>query len=379
MPHSHHSHSGQFCLHAKSSLSDVVERARALGFTHFHLSEHVPRQSTDQLYPEEIEAKVTPDTLRATFESYLIEARRLAATLDGQMQVLVGCETENVTSPDTLDYLVDVLQHTEGGSTSTPATPPGAIGKGRVDFLVGSVHHTHGVPIDFDPETFERALCCSRTGPAEPAQQRQPTGSEADETEAHEALMLSYLDTQLETMQRLRPEVIGHFDLFRLYRPGASVRSKEVWAKIERNVRYAVGYGALFECNAAAFRKGWQTAYPGKEILELILSLDGRLCLSDDSHGVQAVALNYHRLRRYLVDAGVDQIWYLEKATAEDHQLPDSSPPTRFERGTVARKMGSEWSRHPFWQTYDEIRLREEKDAAAAATPAAATTATASG
>ncbi|KAN0060019.1 hypothetical protein ACQY0O_007992 [Thecaphora frezii] len=361
MPHSHHSHSGEFCMHAKSHLSEVVSRAYQLGFTHFHLSEHVPRQSHHELYPEELEAQVTPQQLRANFDAYLREASRIRAEhersqgVQGRppMHILVGCETENIASPETLDYLVEVLE----GSASEPA----AIGKGKVDYLVGSVHHSHGVPIDFDPPTFERALDVASTADRNAAAAASAEGAEAKQAAAYRALILSYLDTQLETMQKLRPEVIGHFDLFRLYRPETTLDSTEIWSKIERNVRYAVEYGALFECNAAAFRKGWKTAYPGREVLDLILSLGGRLCLSDDSHGVHAVAFNYHRLRDYLVEAGVQEIWYLERATLGD-VANDAKPPTRFARGTVAKKLGTEWKDHPFWTTFDAIRRQEEQE-----------------
>ena len=42
-----------------------------------------------------------------------------------------------------------------------------------------------------------------------------------------------------------------------------------VWDKVERNIRYAIGYGALFEANAAAIRKGWTTSYPSREVLRV--------------------------------------------------------------------------------------------------------------
>lgn len=54
MPHSHHSHSGQFCRHAKDSLADVVAEAERKGFTTFGLSEHCPRYREVDLFPEEV-------------------------------------------------------------------------------------------------------------------------------------------------------------------------------------------------------------------------------------------------------------------------------------------------------------------------------------
>lgn len=49
-----HSHSGEFCLHAKGTLEEVVQEAIAQGFTTFGLSEHVPRYKREHLYPEEV-------------------------------------------------------------------------------------------------------------------------------------------------------------------------------------------------------------------------------------------------------------------------------------------------------------------------------------
>ena len=54
MPHSHHSHSGQFCKHAKGMLEDVVLEAIRQKFEVFGLTEHVPRYRTEDLYPEEV-------------------------------------------------------------------------------------------------------------------------------------------------------------------------------------------------------------------------------------------------------------------------------------------------------------------------------------
>lgn len=54
MPHSHHSHSGQFCRHAKDQLEDVVQEAIRQGFEVFGLSEHCPRWRVEDLFPEEV-------------------------------------------------------------------------------------------------------------------------------------------------------------------------------------------------------------------------------------------------------------------------------------------------------------------------------------
>ena len=58
MPISLHSHSGEFCKHAFGTLEETVRRAIELGFTHYGLSEHMPRYESDDLYDEEIEVNI---------------------------------------------------------------------------------------------------------------------------------------------------------------------------------------------------------------------------------------------------------------------------------------------------------------------------------
>jgi histidinol-phosphatase (PHP family) len=56
MPFSHHSHSGQFCGHAKGSLSEMVQAAIEKKMIVFALTEHMPRDVED-FYPEEVTCK----------------------------------------------------------------------------------------------------------------------------------------------------------------------------------------------------------------------------------------------------------------------------------------------------------------------------------
>jgi histidinol-phosphatase (PHP family) len=42
------------------------------------------------------------------------------------------------------------------------------------------------------------------------------------------------------------------------------------------------------------------------------LRLGGKFTLSDDSHGVAQVGLNFARVKTYLEDVGVETLWYFE-------------------------------------------------------------------
>lgn len=176
--------------------------------------------------------------LASTFDAYLVEAHRLRELHQDRISLLVGLETEYITE-DGLQKLEQLLErHGE-----------------MIQYLVGSVHHCQETPIDFDKERFDEVL-----------------GTGGAESERFNSLFCTYFDDQHKLLQRLKPEVVGHFDLCRLYYPTIDFRdSPQVWTRMERNIRFAVSYGALFEVNASAFRKGWNTAYPGAEVFDVRL------------------------------------------------------------------------------------------------------------
>ncbi|KIJ26498.1 hypothetical protein M422DRAFT_62134 [Sphaerobolus stellatus SS14] len=239
---SHHSHSGQFCKHAVGTLEEVVKAAIAKGFKIYGLTEHVPRYRTKNVYPEE--QGLPLEHLSQTFDAFVAEAHRLKNLYAGQITLLVGLETEYITHADFagLDHLLKKY---------------GPL----IEYIVGSVHHANDIPIDFDEPAFERAL------------QSFSASISDDHTVLLERLYIAYFDAQFELMQRYKPEGFP-----------------EVWARIVRNVDYAVEYGALFELNAAAFRKGWETAYPGSDIVRYIKQHSGHFTASDDSHGGDCAA-----------------------------------------------------------------------------------------
>lgn len=252
MPHSHHSHSGQFCRHATGTLEEVVVEAIRKGFEVYGLTEHVPRYRTEDLYPEEVislsthlphlhmttyKAGMDLQVLRDQFDAFLDEAHRLKVHYAPQITLLVGLETDYITSVD-LDQLDSILERN----------------RGRIEYIIGSIHHVGGIPIDFDEDTHKSALAL------------QPGKTIEDQMENFQC---SYFEAQFQLLQRFHPEIVGHFDLCRLYLPELRLTDyPRAWKLLERNVSYAIAYGALFEINAAAFRKNWSTAYPAEDVLK---------------------------------------------------------------------------------------------------------------
>lgn len=175
--------------------------------------------------------------LAAQFDHFLDEAHRLKVLYGGNITLLVGLETELITDTDVTNLEQCLRKH----------------GK-RIEYLVGSVHHVNAIPIDFDTATYRKSLNSFLPNTLDTEHRRM------------ESFLCSYFDAQFQLMTRFHPEVIGHFDLCRLYDPSLMFQGyPEAWAKAERNVKYAVGYGALFELNAAALRKSWDSAYPGED------------------------------------------------------------------------------------------------------------------
>ena len=57
---SHHSHSGQFCGHAKNTLEEMIVAAKKKSFHTLAMTEHMPRDETCDLYPEEVDLTFSP-------------------------------------------------------------------------------------------------------------------------------------------------------------------------------------------------------------------------------------------------------------------------------------------------------------------------------
>ena len=266
----HGGHSGEYCDHASGKLDDFVQQAIRSGFTHYGFSEHMPRTRWQDLYPEERQLGRTPDNLQSMFESYIREARSLQQYYSSQLQILVGMETE-VISQNWDD--IKLLRK-----------------KFELDYLVGSVHFVQGISIDYNESQF--------------AQAENILGGT-------EQVFCAYFDIQYQLMQHIQPEVIGHFDLIRLFRPDFPM-TPSIWKRVQRNVEYAISYGALFEVNARAYKNRLIEPYPQKNILQHILEMNGKLTLGDDSHRPEEVGYSFDRVFEFLRHEGVDHLYGLQ-------------------------------------------------------------------
>jgi histidinol-phosphatase (PHP family) len=275
MPHTHHSHSGQFCPgHAVDDLESIIQHALSLKMTVFALTEHMPRHDVDR-YPSEIASNSTLPLLQENETAYVKEALRLREKYSGQLEMPIGFEGEWIR-PESQGLVEQSIKLYD------------------FDFFIGSVHHVHTVPVDYDDETYREA--------------RRIAGG------TDERLFEDYFDSQFEMLKALRPPVVGHFDLIRLKSDDFNVSLKSmpgVWDRAMRNLDFIAGYGGLVEINSAAVRKGMDEPYPNREICKAALQRGIRFCLSDDSHGIAQVAHSYARVLAFLEKAGISSVTYL--------------------------------------------------------------------
>ncbi|OMJ23342.1 putative histidinol-phosphatase [Smittium culicis] len=271
MPFTYHCHSGQFCLHASGTLEDVVKSAIDKNFKILGLSEHAPRSRIQDLYPEE--KHLTPENIFKMFSDYITEARRLKSVYKDKIKILVGVESEWI----------------KDGLTTTQKD---IFDKFSCEYIVGSLHHVKGIPIDFDLPTYQSAL--------------ENCNNDVEE------LSFNYYKEQYDMINSLRPNIIGHFDLIRLFSDEPHILSERCLDIVTKSIKLAISYGALFEVNSRSLKKNLKYPYPFPDILQIIIKNGGKLTISDDSHAPDQLGLYYQELREYLIQNNVTRIYYLD-------------------------------------------------------------------
>jgi histidinol-phosphatase (PHP family) len=266
----HGGHSGQFCNHARDTLEEIVQAYIAQGFAWIGLTEHMPPVADAFLYPEERQAGLTAAAMRERFARYMEEARRLQKAYAGRIEILVGFETE-----DTTGALESAL---------------GLIDRYGPDYVIGSVHHIDDIAFDYSPQAYRSAVAAA--------------GGET-------ALYCRYFDRQHEMIRTLRPQVVGHFDLIRIFDPEYSrhLAHAEVRQAVVRNLELIRQMDLILDFNVAALKKGAAEPYVSRPILEQVQRLGIAVVPGDDAHSVDTVGLHLDEGMRILAQMGFDTRW----------------------------------------------------------------------
>jgi histidinol-phosphatase (PHP family) len=269
----HGGHSGEFSRHAAGSLEDVVKSAIRAGFSIYGLSEHAPRYRVEDLFPDEVDLDV--DDLARIFESYVDTALALRDRHADRIELLVGFETEVLPPQGWPEQMLELRRrHRE------------------FDYMVGSVHHVGGASIDMTPELAAKV---------------------AEEVGGRDALERLYFEGVAEMVERLRPEIVGHFDLIRKFDGAEASFGPGTWKHIERALEVIQAVGAIVDVNAAPVRRKMGPVYPLPPVLERACEMGIPVTLGDDSHGPAQVGVGLDACLRAIQQAGYRRVHYLTR------------------------------------------------------------------
>ncbi len=266
----HGGHSGQFCLHARDDLEQIVAAYAAAGFRWIGLTEHMPPMTDAGRYPDEVEAGLSAAQMQRRFAAYVATARQLQQYYAGRMTIYVAMEGEFYAGA--IPWIRRLRREY------------------ALDYIVGSVHHVHECCFDFGRADYARAL--------------ELCGGYAE-------LYCAYFDAQFAMLHHLQPAVVGHFDLIRLYDDAypAHLLLPEVQQRIERNLAFIAANGLLLDFNTRALFKGAAEPYLSAPLLRRALDMGIDLVPGDDSHGVDSVAAGIDSAIAILKDNGYHCQW----------------------------------------------------------------------
>jgi len=263
----HGGHSGEFCCHAKDMLEDIVKAYIRKNFFCVGITEHIPPVNDNFLYPEEKTAGLNAQSMFLRFERYMSECRRLQKKYASEIKILVAFETETYTGAYAfIEKLIEQF---------------------APDYIVGSVHHVRDIPIDYSASLYQQA---------------------AEICGGLDRLYCAYFDEQYEMIQTLKPLVVGHFDLIRLFDADyiSRLQTPEIQDRIVRNLKLIKKLGLILDFNVRALYKGAAEPYISHSVLKLARDMDIVIVPGDDSHGVDTVGLNVDKGIGILQEMGVE-------------------------------------------------------------------------
>ena len=264
----HGGHSGEFCEHARGTLREIVDAAAE--FSIYGITEHAPRSDSRFLYDSERAKGYDVERLHREFEAYSRESLRLQRQTQSSLQILRGFETEAVPSSSYVESMLALRR------------------EHNFDYVVGSVHHVRDISFDESPQRFQEVMAAC--GGLEP-------------------LMERYYGLVEEMIHGLRPEIVGHLDLPRLYAPkGADLCTPRIRRAAETVIEAAKTHNCILDLNTAGWRKGLPDPFPAPWLVRSAAEAGVPFCFGDDSHDASQVGFGLARARQYLLDQGVDFI-----------------------------------------------------------------------
>ena len=266
----HGGHSGQFCNHANNTLEEIVLTYIREGYPWVGITEHMPPVSDAFVYPEERRAGLNTASLTRRFAEYITTCRRLQTRYAKDIQIFVGFESE--TYSGSLDLAKTLIQ------------------RFSPDYVVGSAHHVADIPFDYSKKYYHMA---------------------ADHCGGIDGLYQAYFDQQLEMINILKPRVVGHLDIIRIYDPNYRSRLAEpaIWEKIIRNLERIKQLDLILDFNLRPLSRGESEPYLSAPILEKACAMGIAVVPGDDSHGIADIGTTMHQAIDMMGAMGLPTTW----------------------------------------------------------------------
>lgn len=266
----HGGHSGQFCHHATNSLEEIIRLYITKGFPWVGITEHSPAISEALLYPDQRAAKLTPEFQFNRFTSYMQECRRLQQKYSQEIKIFAAMEIETYSGyEEFVPFLLKTFQP---------------------DYIVGSVHFVDDMGFDYSQEQYGKTVA---------------------EAGGIVELYCKYFDLQYAMIRLLKPSVVGHFDLIRIFDPDYKQRliEPEIMTRIKRNLQLIAELDLIMDFNLRSLLKGADEPYISRVILEMARTLGIAVVPGDDSHGLSSVGANMAQGIELLAELGFDTNW----------------------------------------------------------------------
>ncbi|MFH1037655.1 MAG: histidinol-phosphatase [PVC group bacterium] len=265
----HGGHSGVFCSHAEGTLEETVRAYIERGFRRVGITEHMPPVSDRYLFPEEIAAGLDAAAVYRRFARYMMVGRELRKKYASSLTIYLGFETESFSG-----YRMAVR---------------GLVKTFRPDYIVGSVHHVGEIPFDYSPERYGEAAV--RAG-------------------GLDGLYCRYFDLQFEMINALRPAVVGHLDLIRIFDPDYRGRlgRPAIGSRLRRNLDRIGELGLILDCDCRELPEGGEP-YPCRPILEAAREKGIDVVPGDDSHCAATAGQGIKEGIALLEELGFDTGW----------------------------------------------------------------------
>ncbi len=258
--HTHHDR----CGHAEGNIEAYIVSAIESGLSAIGISDHSPYFALEEDYPHPWTAMA-----KSEFDRYVKEVLQLKAKYEGQIEVLLGVES---------DFFPDEIDEYRAAYAPYP-----------FDYIIGSVHKTRGISI-FNRNRWKKL------GDDEKLEEKKEYYRLIRDS-AHAGLF----------------QILGHIDAMKGYYPAFSdIRGAE--AEIDAVFEAVVQNDIALEINTSGKTKDCGGWYPSDDLLERALHFGCDVTFGSDAHVPRRVGDEWEQVRERLKEIGFTRwVYYRNK------------------------------------------------------------------